>query len=160
MYYDNFTLIPGEGIAKIKLGMKFDEVIKILKDDGIIYSTAIDANKGCTPQKEWETIFVKDYMSFCFVEKILWQINAKSNYKGKLKNGISIGDTIQYAKILDPKLEYDDWNEYFKSPEGYWLFDTIKSGNKIYMITINLLECMDDETFYSYEWLNKFHKKT
>lgn len=156
MYYDDLKLIPSEGIGRIKFGMKFDEVINILKEDGITYSTGIDPNKGCTPQKEWETIYVKDYMSFCFVENVLWQINAQKNYKGMLENGVRIGDTIQNAEKVDSELEYDDWNEVFTSPKGYWLYDTVESGNKIYMMTINILECMDDEVFYSYEWLKKY----
>lgn len=156
MYYDDLNLIPGVGIGRIKFGMKFDEVKKILKEDGIVYSTGIDSNKGCTPQKEWETIYVKDYMTFCFVENVLWQINAEKEYKGMLENGICIGDSIQNAEKVDPDLQYDDWNENFVSPKGYWLFDTVESGNKIYRMTINLLECMDDDIFYSYEWLKKY----
>lgn len=156
MYYDELMLIPGVGIGKIRFGMKFEEVIKILKEDRIVFSTGINPNKGCTPQKEWETIYVKDYMSFCFVENVLWQINAENNYKGKLENGIKIGDTIKDAEKIDSKLEYDDWNENFTSPLGYWLFDTVESGNQIYMITINMLECMNDDVFYKYEWLDKY----
>ena len=51
MYYDDLKLIPSEGIGRIKFGMNFDELINILKEDGITYSTGIDPNKGCTPQK-------------------------------------------------------------------------------------------------------------
>lgn len=72
-YLDNEIVKPFVGIGNIKLGMNYDDAIKVLKNNGIIYSMGIDPNKGCTPEIPWKNVFVKDYMVLWFAEDVLWQ---------------------------------------------------------------------------------------
>lgn len=155
MYFDKFEIVPNVGIWNIKIGMKFNDVIKILKDNKIIYSTGIDPNKGCTPEVAWVTIFIKKYMNLRFAKDILWQINFEEEFKGRLVNGISIGTKIDDALKIDKLLEFDDWNEIYHSKVGYWLIDSLDT-KKIIKISIGIPEILDDDKFDSYEWVKRY----
>lgn len=155
MYFNKFEIIPNVGIGNIKIGMKFNDVIKILKDNKIIYSTGVDPNKGCNPEVEWVTIFIKKYMNLRFAKDILWQINFEEEFKGRLVNGISIGTKIDDALKIDKVLEFDDWNEIYYSKVGYWLIDSLDT-KKIIEISIGIPEILDDDKFDSYEWVKRY----
>ncbi len=157
MYYDDKKITTYEGIDDIKLGDTFENIVTILKEHKIIFSTGIDKNKGCTQQIEWKTIYIKKYMSLVFANNILFQINFEEEFKGALDNGIKIGTLISVAQKMDTNLEYDDWNEVWQSNVGYWLFDTVEF-KKVYTITIGIKEMLSDDEFYSYKWLSKYEK--
>ena len=155
MYYDNQEIKPFEGIGDIKIGETYENIVSILKSHKIIYSMGIDPNKGCTPQVEWKTIYIKNYMNLVFAEDILFQINFDIDFKGSLNNGIKIDTKMTEALKIDKTLEYDDWNELWQSEDGYWLLDTVESG-KVYMFSIGIKEMFNDDEFYSYKWLKKY----
>lgn len=156
-YYDDKKIIPYIGIDDIKFGMKLSDVTNILKKHEIKYCIGISPNKGYEKEIPWETIYIKDYMSLVFANNILWQINFEENFPGKLENGIKIGTKVKDLKKYDNTIFFDDWNENWESKKGYWLFDTVESG-KIYMFSIFIKECLNDDEFYSYEWLKKYEK--
>ena len=154
MYFDKYEIIPNVGIGNIKIGMKFNDVIKILKDNKIIYSTGVEPNKGCNPEVAWVTIFIKKYMNLRFAKDILWQIYFEEDFEGKLQNGISIGTKIDDALEIDKLLEFDDWNEIYYSKIGYWLIDSLDT-NEIIEISIGIPEILDDE-FDNYKWVKRY----
>jgi hypothetical protein len=49
-YLDDEIVKPFVGIGQIKLGMNYEDAIKVLKNDNIVYSMGIDSNKDCTPE--------------------------------------------------------------------------------------------------------------
>lgn len=154
-YYDDKKIIPYVGIDDIKLGSELTNIIDILKKHGIKYNIGIQSNKGFEKEIPWQTVYIKKYMTLVFADNILWQINFEEDFKGRLENGIKIGTKVKDLKTLDDSIEFDDWNENWTSKKGYWLFDTVES-EKIYMFSIFIKECEDDEEFYSYEWLKKY----
>lgn len=153
-YFDNEIVIPFVGVGKIKLGMNYNDAIKVLKDNNIIYSMGIDPNKGCKPEISWKKVYVKDYMTLWFAADILWQISFDGEYKGSLNNGIKIGITIDDAQIIDKDLVYDDWNEVWVSNKGYKLVDNVES--RIIIFSIFIKEVLDDDVFYSYQWVKNY----
>lgn len=156
-YLDNEIVKPFVGIGQIKLGMNYDDAIKVLKDNSIIYSMGIDPNKGCTPEVPWKKVYVKNYMLLWFAEDVLWQISFDREFKGSLENGIKIGTLIDEAQSIDDELYYDDWNENWTSDKGYWLFDTVES-KKVEAFSIFIKEVLDDDVFYSYDWVKNYKK--
>ncbi len=155
MFLEKYEIIPNIGIGEIKIGMKFNEVIEILKEKKVVYSTGIDFNKGCDPEVSWTTIFIKNYMNLRFAKDILWQINFEKEFKGKLNNGISINTNINDALKIDPLLEFDDWNEIYYSKNGYWLIDSMET-KKVIEISIGIPEILNDDEFDSYEWVKRY----
>ena len=156
-YLDYEIVKPFVGIGQIKLGMNYEDAIKVLKNNNIVYSMGIDSNKGCTPEVPWKKVFVKDYMVLWFAEDVLWQISFEGEFKGSLENGIKIGTSIEDAQSIDDELEYDDWNEIWSSDNGYRLVDTVES-NKVIIFSIFIKEVLDDDAFYSYNWVKDYKK--
>ena len=154
-YLDNEIVIPFIGIGEIKLGMNYDDAIKVLKNKSITYSMGIDPNKGCTPEVPWKKVFIKNYMVLWFAEDVLWQISFEGDFEGALDNGIKIGTSIDEAQAIDAELQYDDWNEIWSSDKGYRLVDTVES-NKIVIFSIFIKEVLDDDVFYSYNWISNY----
>ena len=156
-YLDNEIVKPVVGIGQIKLGMNYEDTIKVLKNNNIVYSMGIDPNKGCTPEVPWKKVFVKDYMVLWFAKDVLWQISFEGEFKGSLENGIKIGTSIEDAQSIDDELEYDDWNEIWSSDNGYRLVNTVES-NKVIIFSIFIKEVLDDDAFYSYNWVKDYKK--
>ena len=52
-------------------------------------------------------------------------------------------------------MEYDDWNEIWSSNKGYRLVDTVES-NKVIIFSIFIKEVLDDDAFYSYNWVKDY----
>lgn len=154
-YFDGDKINFFKGIGELNLGMKYDKVIQLMKKRNMIYSMGFDTNKGCTPQVLWKKIFLKNYMTLWFAEDILWQICFEKEFKGSLENGIKIGTSIDFAKLIDDELQYDDWNENWTSNKGYWLFDEIDT-NTVVSFSIVIKEALDDDEFYSYKWIDKY----
>lgn len=53
---------------------------------------------------------------------------------------------LDEALAIDPDLEYDDWEEDYQSPHGYWLEDDLDNGT-VMSITIFIKEALDEELF-------------
>ena len=58
---------------------------------------------------------------------------------------------IEEAMEIDPKLEWNDWDEDFQSPDGYWLEDEL-DNNTVISISIFIKEALDDDLFDNYKW--------
>ena len=103
-FLDNEIAKPFVGIGQIKLGMNYNDAIKVLKDNGVIYSMGIEPNKGCTPEVPWEKVYIKNYMILWFAEDVLWQVSFDEDFKGSLDNGIKIGTSMDDAQRIDEEL--------------------------------------------------------
>ena len=156
-FLDNEIAKPFVGIGQIKLGMNYNDAIKVLKDNGVIYSMGIEPNKGCTPEVPWKKVYIKNYMILWFAEDVLWQVSFDEDFKGSLFNGIKIGTSMDDAQRIDEELEYDDWNEIWVSNKGYRLVDTVES-NKVVIFSIFIKEVLDDDVFYKYDWVKNYKK--
>ena len=51
-----------------------------------------------------------------------------------MPNGLKIGMPIEEASKIDTELKFDDWEEDWQSPLGYWIQD--EATSKIVTITI------------------------
>ena len=58
---------------------------------------------------------------------------------------------IDEAQNIDPELTYDDWNEDYESPLGYWLEDDIDTG-EVSSISIFIPELLDEDNFDYCNW--------
>ena len=67
-----------------------------------------------------------------------------------MPNGLKIGMPIEEASKIDTELKFDDWEEDWQSPLGYWIQD--EATSKIVTITIFVEEVLDNDFFYTYEW--------
>ncbi len=152
----NETIIPFKGTNTIKLGMSLSEIRAYLKDNKIPFNQTMDSNKYCTPPIPWIYITVEKSLSMSFVDEVLFEISFENEYKGKLPNGIGIGNSMEELEKKDSSLEYNDDDECFVSAEGYWIIDDIDTG-KVQTITIYLEE-VKSEVFFEYEWTKKYKK--
>ena len=57
---------------------------------------------------------------------------------------------IQDAVSLDDQLTYDEWNEDYNSPLGYWIEDAPETS-RVISISVFIHE-IDDEDFEEYKW--------
>ena len=58
---------------------------------------------------------------------------------------------MEEAKKLDPDLVFDDWNEDYESPEGYWFEDDIDTKT-VDSISVFIKEILDEDRFDYCEW--------
>lgn len=159
MYFDSFDLIPNVGINNIKIGMKFEEIRAILKKENIKFEIKKHESKN-TGDAKWVYIIIKNYMTFYFANDILWKIDVKGDFKGKLHNGIKIGMKIDDAFKLDKNLKYDDWEENYVSSDNYLLEDDYENQIIDY-IAIGIKEAITNnlDGFYKYDWIKRYKKK-
>lgn len=147
----NMIITPYHGCGSILLTADFSEVKNAMRDSGIGYTVEHWPNKGCTPEVAWDIIRANNGINLFFAEGKMFKMYFERGFEGALYNGIHIGMTIPEAINLDPKLEYCDDEEYYSSPAGYWLEESLKSG-QIETITIFIPELLDDDLFFAYEW--------
>ena len=60
---------------------------------------------------------------------------------------MNIDDAIK----IDNQLSFDDWEEEWISPNGYWIEDSI-DNNTVLNISVFIPELLDDELFDKYNW--------
>ena len=72
-------------------------------------------------------------------------------YEGELPNGIKVGMNMDDAIKIDKQLSFDDWEEEWISPNGYWIEDSI-DNNTVLNISVFIPELLDDELFDKYNW--------
>lgn len=58
---------------------------------------------------------------------------------------------LEEAMEIDQDLEWNDWDEDFQSPDGYWLEDEL-DNNTVISISIFIKEALDDDLFDNYKW--------
>ena len=146
----NWDIVPFKGVGKFKLYSSVAEVKKILDEEKISYSEKIRDNKECTNPEPWIELDVTDTILFWFVKDRLFQIWIEKGFMGCLPNGLTIGMPIEDACKIDTELKFDDWEEDWQSPLGYWIQD--EATSKIVTITIFVEEVLDNDFFYTYEW--------
>lgn len=145
------NMTPYVGIGDIKLMAKLSDVRAFLKANKIPHQMEVLPNKGCDPEIPWTILRVEGCLSFFFAKDFLWKIYAERGYEGALPNGIRIGTKTADALAIDPSLQDDDEWEIYQSEQGYWLEDSIESG-EIESITVFIKAVLDDDLFYSCEW--------
>ena len=144
-------LIPFVGIDNYKLFQSVQEVKNELSANGETYKEEYLANNDLTNPIPWVVLKTDSNISFFFANDKLFKIYVEDDNDFALENGIQIGMSFDDAKRIDPELTYDDWNEDWNSPKGYWLEDDI-DNKTVSSITIFIKEVLDDDVFDKYEW--------
>lgn len=156
MYDMNSPIKPYDGIGSIKLAMTIEEIRVYLKNNHIAFDQWIEPNKGIEPEIPWTIIRIDKSITLAFVDDVLFEITLQDKFKGLLPNGICIDMPMKEVEHLDSSLMYNEEDENFISDNGYWIEDEIESGNVV-SITIFLPEVeQDDESFWTYKWINKY----
>ncbi len=154
MMFLNDSIIPYIGTDSFKLGDKLESIRAYLKENRIGFNQSVDPHKGCEPEIPWTFIAISDSITLCFVFEILFEIVLENNYSGKLTNGGCVGMKLSEMQRMDPSLEYNDDDEDFISKNGYWVTDSIDTGN-VESITVFLPE-VEREDFFKYEWISNY----
>ena len=155
-YYSD-SIIPYEGIDSFRFGQSIESIRKELKDKKISFNLSVDPHKGCTPEIPWIFIEIGKSITLCFVKEILFEIVLENDFEGKLPNGIKIGMNMDEANRIDNTLQYNDDDEDFISEMGYWIEDDLNT-NKVISITVYVKEADDNDSFFKYEWINRYTK--
>ncbi len=85
------------------------------------------------------------------VQNKLFEIWVEEKFSGKLPNGIKVGMSMKEACKIDSKLKFDDWEEDWRSPLGYWIAQKLDT-KQIKVIAIFIKEILDYDLFEKYEW--------
>lgn len=150
----NSKIIPYEGTGIFKLNSEYNQVKKMLENQNIPYNEKISKPNDVDPQ--WNIIKIyKDGSEYeavglFFAKDRLFKINLCEDFEGILPNGIHTGMTIEEAEKIDKNLSYNDWEEDFESPEGYWL----TYHRKTHLITIIsiFIPALERDDFFDYNW--------
>ena len=145
------VLKPFVGLDCYRLLESTDTIKNLLQSNGEDYSEEIWPNKELTNPVPWTVIETSTHISFFFANDKLFKIYVEDNNDFILENGIYIGMPMREAKRIDSDLEYDDWNEEWSSPNGYWLEDNIDTDS-VSTITVFIKEVLDEEEFDKYKW--------
>lgn len=149
--FNSQTIIPFAGTDMISFNMSYNQVRNVLKESKIGYNVELRPNKGCTPEVPWKIIRTNNSVSVFFANDKMFKLNCGSSSAGILNNGIKVGMNIEEAIKIDPTLEYDEFEEYYESSNGYWLF--VNSGSDIISdITVFIKDVLDDDVFFLYKW--------
>ena len=148
----NGAILPYKGIDGINLYQPIDAVRKLLSDAGLKYREEIWGSSSETIPNPWTVLILDDIISLFFAcNGKLFKIVLWKEYQGSLPNGIRPRMAIDEAQNIDPELTYDDWNEDYESPLGYWLEDDIDTG-EISSISIFIPELQDEDNFDYCNW--------
>lgn len=145
------NIIPFEGYGDFRLYQPEDEARAIIKAHKYRYTTEVWSNSDCTNPVPWTIMRIEKKIHLFFARGKLFKIYLDNNCPGLLPNGVGIGTSIARAIEIDNELFYDDWEEDYQSPKGYWLEDDPES-NTIIAVSIFIKEVLDDEIFDKYEW--------
>ena len=147
----NWDIVPFKGVGKFKLYSSVEDVKKILDDEKFSYSEEIQRHETWTIPEPWILISVKDTINFWFAKNKLFEIWVEEKFSGKLPNGIKVGMSMKEACKIDSKLKFDDWEEDWRSPLGYWIAQKLDT-KQIKVIAIFIKEILDYDLFEKYEW--------
>lgn len=147
----NKEITPFKDYDQFMLYQNIKDVRKIITNNGLDYISEIWDNKECTNPVPWTIIKIENKIHLFFANDKLFKIYLCNGCSGKLPNGISIGMKMEDALKLDNKLTYDDWNEIYQSPKGYWLEDDICNGT-IISVCIFIKEILNEDLFDCYNW--------
>ena len=145
-------IIPYVGTESIALYRPLDEVRGILREAHVQFHEEIWSNKENSIPNPWTVLKIDDVMTLYFAKNNkLFKIMLWKDYQGCLPNGIHTRMPLQKAQQIDPDLVFDDWNEDFESPAGYWVEDDIDTG-EIDNISIFIKEVLDEDHFDYCNW--------
>ena len=144
-------IIPYEGIESIALYSTLEDVRNMLKADGYEFRQEIWKATSNDPNP-FTVIIIDDVMSLFFARNLkLFKIILWENYQGSLPNGIRPRMPLAEAQNIDPDLSFNDWDEIYLSPAGYWLEDNLDT-KEVMSISIFIKEIEDDDLFDSCAW--------
>ncbi len=66
-------------------------------------------------------------INFFFAKDKLFKMYDEHPCEGELTNGISVGMNIDDAIKIDKQLSFDDWEEEWISPNGYWIESSLSN---------------------------------
>ena len=131
---------------------RMSDVKAFLSAERIRYRQEVWSSKDETVPNPWTLLIIDNVMTLFFAKNDkLFKIVFWPSYEGKLPNGIHTGMGVEEAKKLDPDLVFDDWNEDYESPEGYWFEDDIDTKT-VDSISVFIKEILDEDRFDYCEW--------
>lgn len=144
-------IIPYEGTESIALYATLEDVRNMLKSEGYTFRQEVWKATSDDPNP-FTVIIIDDVISLFFAKNMkLFKIILWENYQGCLPNGIRPRMPLVEAQTIDPELSFDDWNEIYLSPTGYWLEDNLKT-KEVMSISVFIKEIDDDTLFDSCSW--------
>ena len=110
----NAPIIPYTSMGGIRLYAKLADFTTLFTEADTFY-TLLPAN--------WARYEIDDSIMLFFdlANGKLFKITTQEGYKGKLPNGIGVGDTIAEMLAVDPELKFDEFEEVWISPSGYYV---------------------------------------
>ena len=144
-------IVPFQGYGPFLLYQSVEAAEEALQRCGMQYSVEIWDNAQCTHPVPWTILTAEDQVQLFFAKDKLFEINLYGDCAGKLPNGIFIGMPLDDAIAIDPDLRFDDWEQCYQSPSGYWLEDDLDTKT-VLSITIFIPEAQEDNLFDSYQW--------
>lgn len=145
------VLIPFVGYGEFKLYQTLLDAKTIIKANDLKYTTEVWSNSDLTNPMPWTIIRIEKQINLYFANGKLFKIHVENSCPASLPNGICLGMSMKTAMTVDPRLEWDDWEEDFQSPMGYWLEDELNNGT-VMSISIFIKEALDEELFEKYNW--------
>ena len=143
-------IIPYVGTGIFKLNSSPDEIKTLLKEYDVLYNEETRINRYNLKDPPWIIIEIANVMEFFFAKDRLFKIILEGKFSGNLPNGINLDTTIDDAQKIDPNLTFDDWDEIYISPEGYWV-DYEDDTKKLSWITI-FIPALERDDFFDYKW--------
>lgn len=133
--YDKFApIIPFVGMGGIRLNMTKQEVERLLGRRLEQNTTRAD--------DAWVRYEVEDIMTLFFTESgdRLVAMETLPGYRGTLPSGIGTDTDEQLLFVLDPSLEYDEFEEFYSSGESGIQIETNLPEHKAVWILIHVPE--------------------
>ena len=150
--YTTDAIIPYEGTDSIELYQNISVMRRFLANAGIKYREEVWSSSYETIPNPWTVLIIDDVMSLFFAKNSkLFKIVLWKDYQGSLPNGIHTRMKLSEAQQIDPDLVFDDWNEDYESPLGYWIEDDIDTG-EVDSISIFIRELLDEDNFDYCNW--------
>ncbi|MBQ9307289.1 MAG: hypothetical protein IJ229_05120 [Clostridia bacterium] len=144
-------IIPYKGTESIALYTTLKDVRDMLKKDSYTFRQEVWRATSDDPNP-FTVIIIDNVMSLFFAQNMkLFKIVLWENYKGCLPNGIHPRMPLAEAQTIDPELTFDEWNEVYLSPAGYWLEDNLNTKEAL-SISVFIKEIEDDDLFDSCAW--------
>ena len=143
-------IIPYKGTGIFELYADYNDVVARMQVNNIEYTKEIREHTD-TIDPPWTILTVgDDDIELFFAKSRLWKIVLLNNFKGALPNGINLDTPIEDAEKIDPLLTFNDWDEIYESPEGYWLEHSFVT-EKLSCISI-FIPAVETDDFYEYNW--------
>ena len=144
-------IVPYKGLGNYSLYSSFEQIKKLLQKEGEVFVEEEWGNENGNDPVPWKIIRTNSKMNFFFAKDKLFKIYVENGFEGSLESGISIGTPMSEVLNLDAEIQYNDWEEDWNSPKGYWIEEKL-DNNTVATITVFIKEVLDDDLFEKYEW--------